>query len=78
MATAAAPTVKGFRMKITIKQKCYVGVQGRNFWPGETVELDDRMAEKMIARGDAEAIKAKKAPLKNRAFSAKKLETPEG
>jgi len=78
VATAAALTVKGFRMKITIKEKCYVGVQGRNFWPGETVEIDDRMAEKMIARGEAEAVKIKKAPLKNRAFSAKKLETPEG
>lgn len=32
----------------------------------------------MIARGEAEAVKIKKAPLKNRAFSAKKLETPEG
>jgi len=65
-------------MKITIKEKCYVGVQGRNFWPGETVGIADRMAEKMIARGEAEAITVKKAPLKNRAFSAKKLETPEG
>jgi hypothetical protein len=65
-------------MKVTIKQKCYVGVHGRNLWPGEEVEIDDRMAGKMIARGEAEATKTRKAPLKNRAFSADKLETPEG
>lgn len=68
----------GVDMKIRILTKCYVGIEGRNFWPGESMDIDERMAKKMIARGEAEAVKAKKAPLKNRAFSAQKLETPEG
>tara|TARA_B100001939_G_C16763700_1_gene539444 strand:+ start:430 stop:624 length:195 start_codon:yes stop_codon:yes gene_type:complete len=62
-------------MKIKILEKCYTGTQG-NMFKGDEHDIDDNIAEKLIARGFAEKAEAKKAKkLSNK--SIKKLETPE-
>jgi hypothetical protein len=64
-------------MKVKIIEKCYTGTQG-NMHIGEEHDLDDRIANKLIARGYAEEAKEKKKKKKsfiNRAVKA--LETPE-
>jgi len=71
-------------MKVKILQKCFVGAGG-NLMAGETHDLNDRIAEKLIARGYAEAEAAQKpkaAPKKiTRSVGLKKsdveLSTPE-
>jgi len=71
------PNIGVNMMKIKILQKCYPGIEGRNFWPGETMDIDERMARTMIERGDAKVLKQKKKPLRNRAIPASKIDTPE-
>lgn len=63
-------------MKIKILEKCYIGTNG-NMFAGEEHDIDDRIANKLIARGFAEESKAKKTKksIINRAVKA--LETPE-
>jgi len=69
-------------MKVKILQKCFTGTGG-NLMPNEVHDIEDRIAEKLIKRGYAEAAVAPapkatkpKAPKKtDRAI--KKLETPE-
>lgn len=46
-------------MKIKILEKCYIGTNG-NMFAGEEHDIDDRIANKLIARGFAEEAKAKK------------------
>jgi hypothetical protein len=63
-------------MKIKILEKCYTGTQG-NMHKGEEYELDQKTAEKLIARSFAEEVKEKK---KKKSFidrAIKGLETPE-
>lgn len=50
-------------MKIKIKSKCYTGQTG-NMFAGEEHDVEKRIAEKLIARGYAEAASAapSKAP----------------
>ncbi len=63
-------------MEVKILEKCYVGTGG-NLHKGATVELDDRIAEKLIMRGYAEKTTQKKTKkLSNKAI--KELKTPEG
>jgi len=63
-------------MKVKILDKCYTGING-NMFKGEEHDLDERIAEKLIARGIAEEAKdkKKKKSIINRAVKA--LETPE-
>ena len=62
-------------MKIKILEKCYTGTQG-NMFKGDEHDIDDNIAEKLIARGFAEKAEAKKTKkLSNK--SIKKLATPE-
>lgn len=65
-------------MKIKILQKCFIG-SGNNLMAGEEHEIEDRIAEKLIARGFAEAATKKKtAPKKKKTTRAvETLETPE-
>ena len=67
-------------MKIKILEKCYTGTIG-NMHAGEEYDVDDRIAEKLIARGYAEEAKKKagrpKKQLENRAADAAEIETPE-
>lgn len=71
-------------MKLTISKKTFSAIHGRNLWPGDKVELPDHIAEKMIARGEAEQVKAAKrsrsrgVSLSNRAVDDAEIETPEG
>jgi len=63
-------------MKVKILNKCYTGTQG-NMHKGEEYDLEDRIANKLIARGYAEEAKEKK---KKKSFinrAVKALETPE-
>jgi hypothetical protein len=69
-------------MRIRIKQKCFSGVAG-NMFAGETHDLPDVIAQKLIARGLAETDEAPKEPKRsNRSVGLKKssvkLTTPEG
>lgn len=62
-------------MLIKILDKCYTGTQG-NMFKGEEHDIDDNIAEKLIARGFAEKVEPKKMKkLVNKAM--KKLKTPE-
>jgi len=68
-------------MKVKITEKCYTGTKG-NMFAGEEHELDDRIAEKLIVRGLAEAVKEpkkskKKFNLSNRAVDEADVATPE-
>jgi hypothetical protein len=68
-------------MKVKITEKCYTGTQG-NMFAGEEHDLDDKIAEKLIARGYAEAVAApkkakKKFNLSNRAVDEADVATPE-
>lgn len=65
-------------MKVKILQKCFVG-SGGNMMAGEEHDLEERIAEKLIARGFAEAATKKKAaPKKKKTTRAvETLETPE-
>lgn len=67
-------------MKVKILKKCFTGTMG-NMFAGEEHEIDDRIAEKLIARGYAEEAKKKmgrpKKTLENRAADASDIETPE-
>ena len=71
-------------MKLTISKKTFSAIHGRNLWPGDKVELPDHIAERMIARGEAEQVKAAKrsksrgVSLSNRAVDHAEIETPEG
>ena len=46
-------------MKVKILEKCYTGIKG-NMYKGEEHDLEDRIANKLIARGYAEEAKEKK------------------
>lgn len=62
-------------MKVKILEKCYTGTQG-NMFKGDVCDINDNIAEKLIARGFAEKAEVKKTKkLFNK--SIKKLETPE-
>ena len=62
-------------MKIKILKKCFIGT-GNSLLAGETHEISDRSAEKLIAGGFAAKVGAKKtAPKTTRAITD--LETPE-
>lgn len=66
-------------MKIKILEKCYTGTVG-NMFAGEEHDMDDRIAEKLIARGYAEPAKKAGRPKKklfDRAADAGEIETPE-
>lgn len=66
-------------MKIKILEKCYTGTVG-NMFAGEEHDMDDRIAEKLIARGFAEPAKKAGRPKKklfDRAADAGEIETPE-
>lgn len=66
-------------MKIKILEKCYTGTVG-NMFAGEEHDMDDRIAEKLIARGFAEPVKKAGRPKKklfDRAADAGEIETPE-
>lgn len=66
-------------MKVRILTKCYTGIVG-NMFAGEEHEMDDRIAEKLIARGYAEPAETKKKAkkLSNRKVKAEDISTPEG
>jgi len=84
VVSIATPTHPGANMKLTISKKTFSAIHGRNLWPGDSVELPDHIAERMIARGEAEQVKAAKRTrsrgpvLSNRAVDADEIETPEG
>ncbi len=84
MVSIATPTHLGANMKLTISKKTFSAIHGRNLWPGDKVELPDHIAERMIARGEAEQVKAAKrsksrgVSLSNRAVDDAEIETPEG
>jgi hypothetical protein len=68
-------------MKVKILEKCYTGERG-NMFAGEEHEVNDRIGEKLIARGLAESVTAKKAgrskkKLEDRSFDVADIETPE-
>lgn len=67
-------------MKIEILEKCFIGTGG-NALPGQKMEVDDKIAEKLIKRGIAKAAKSagrpKKMSLTDRAVDADDLEIPE-
>ena len=66
-------------MKIKILEKCYTGTVG-NMFAGEEHDMEDRIAEKLIARGYAEPAKKAGRPKKklfDRAAEAGEIETPE-
>lgn len=66
-------------MKIKILEKCFLG-DGRNHRAGDTLEVDDRIGEKLVARGFAVEMKKpgrKKMSLMDRVFDADEIETPE-
>jgi hypothetical protein len=66
-------------MKIKILEKCYTGTVG-NMYAGDEHDIDDRIAEKLIARGYAEPAKKAGRPKKklfDRAADAGEIETPE-
>tara|TARA_B100001939_G_C16922923_1_gene610227 strand:- start:621 stop:824 length:204 start_codon:yes stop_codon:yes gene_type:complete len=66
-------------MKVKILEKCYTGIVG-NMHKGEEHEMDDGIAEKLIARGYAEPVKEKKTSkkLSDRKVKAEDISTPEG
>lgn len=66
-------------MKVKVLTKCFIGGGGNHF-PGDELDLEDTLAQKLINRGVVEAKKAapkkKSTPKKvNRAVET--LETPE-
>ena len=65
-------------MKVTILRKCFIG-GGGNSLPGDEVDLDERLANRLIASGIAEAKKAakKKAAPKKTNRAVTELATPE-
>jgi hypothetical protein len=75
------PFPKGAMMKVKILEKCYTGDRG-NMFAGEEHDLHDGIAEKLISRGFAEAVTAKKTgrskkKLEDRSFDIADIETPE-
>jgi len=69
-------------MKVKILEKCYTGTVG-NMFAGEEHDMDDRIAEKLIARGMAEPAKASKPKkrgisLSDRKVKADEIDAPEG
>ena len=63
-------------MKIRILDKCYTGISG-NMFKGEEYDFEERMANKLIARGYAEEVKEKKAKKSFLNRAVKVVETPE-
>ena len=65
-------------MKVKVLQKCFIG-DGGNHFPGDEIELNDAIANKLIARGFVEAKKkpAKKVTPKKVNRAVVDLETPE-
>lgn len=64
-------------MKIKVFEKCYTGTIG-NMFPGQEYEVDDAIAQKLIARNFAEpAKKTRKKKQANRAVKAEEISTPE-
>jgi hypothetical protein len=67
-------------MKIRFLEKTFVGTGG-NVFPGDEREIEDGMAQRLIARGIAEEAKKrgrkKKMSLSDRAVDAEELEIPE-
>ena len=68
-------------MKVRILEKCYTGERG-NMFAGEEHEVNDRIGEKLIARGLAELATEKKSgrskkKLEDRSFDVSDIETPE-
>jgi len=61
-------------MKIKILKKTFTGT-GRNLDTGETIELDDRTANRLIAGGFAEEVKRSAPKKTNRAVFD--INTPE-
>ena len=52
-------------MKIKILEKCYTGTVG-NMYAGDEHDIDDRIAEKLIARGYAEGqLRRQAVPKRN-------------
>ena len=58
-------------MKVKILQKCFTGIGG-NLMAGEEHDLPDRTAQKLIARGYAEAATAPKPKAKAKPKAPKK------
>ena len=64
-------------MKIKVSEKCYTGTIG-NMFPNREYEVDDRIAEKLIARGIASPVKkAQKKKVTNQEVKSKEISTPE-
>jgi hypothetical protein len=67
-------------MRIRFLEKTFVGTGG-NVFPGDEREIEDGMAQRLIARGIAEEAKKrgrkKKMSLSDRAVDAEELEIPE-
>ena len=67
-------------MKIRFLEKTFVGTGG-NVFPGDEREIEDGMAQRLIARGIAEEAKKrgrkKKMSLSDRAVASDDLEIPE-
>lgn len=68
-------------MLIKILEKCYTGDRG-NMFAGEEHDLHENIASKLIARGLAEEVTAKKSgrpkkKLSDRSFGVADIETPE-
>ena len=62
-------------MKVKVLKKCFIG-GGGNHLPGDEIDIDETLAQKLINRGIVEAPKKTRAPKKtNRAVV--ELETPE-
>jgi hypothetical protein len=66
-------------MKIKIVKKCFV--DGNNAFAGDEIEVNDRIADKLIKRGYAEKAKAAKKKkgfnLSNRKVDETEIEVPE-
>lgn len=65
-------------MKIKFLEKTFIGTGG-NIFTGEERDIEDALAQKLIARGVAEEVKRarKKMKLSDRAVASDDLEIPE-
>lgn len=65
-------------MKIKFLEKTFIGTGG-NIFAGEERDIEDALAQKLIARGVAEEVKRarKKMKLSDRAVASDDLEIPE-
>lgn len=63
-------------MKVKVFEKCFTGTIG-NMFPGKEYEVEDLIGNKLIDRGIAQEVKAKKKKVSNRAVKSEEITTPE-